>query len=457
MEPAPPIARLARLPGGGGRGFTAYAVVFLAVVPIAALLTLTVGRNHGASLHSFVPVPRPAYIRAPDPIDAVEQGLPPTSTLRLPKRPNSSIRAIQVFSNQIRLLRGGQPFGQPIVNGPYMSLETVANLVGNPDWIAESKHVIILRAALIVEPGARLDIEAPETTMLHLEDRPGVFLGIGGGTVSLRGITVDSEPPGRTGVTPARGGGRYRPFILARLGGRLTIAHSRLLGLGYDWNGSYGVSWMAHAAGQATGSTFERGFIGVYTDHVDAITLRGNTFRRNQLYGLDPHSYSSRLLIERNRAVENAGHGIILSNHVHGTVVRQNFSSDNGENGIMIDGQSSNNLIQGNIVEGNRGDGIVLSDSPANDLLDNQILRNRVGLHATGDVAGERLEGNRLAGNGLRLQGIDARGNVDHSTSGSEGGWRSGAVRVIWLAAGALLLALELLTWLLRRRRPAFI
>jgi poly(beta-D-mannuronate) C5 epimerase len=97
---------------------------------------------------------------------------------------------------------------------------------------------------------------------------------------------------------------------------------------------------------------------------VAGLRFARDTFRDNDLYGLDPHSYSHDLVVEHVVAKDIAAHGIIFSQYVTHSVVENSVSRHNGENGIMMNLGSGGNVIRDNRVYGNRGDGIVTEQSP---------------------------------------------------------------------------------------------
>ena len=49
-------------------------------------------------------------------------------------------------------------------------------------------------------------------------------------------------------------------------------------------------------------SLFENNFIGAYTDRSDGLQITNSNFFHNSLYGIDPHSYSTNLLVEGNNS-----------------------------------------------------------------------------------------------------------------------------------------------------------
>ncbi|HTT60013.1 MAG TPA: right-handed parallel beta-helix repeat-containing protein [Acidimicrobiales bacterium] len=360
----------------------------------------------GRTLDSYGNVPtRPFYVPAPSPIVTSALGLLPTATDAHMGEPSPSIRAIEVEPQGIQLVDGGKIVRTISGTGPLTSLSAIRRSVDQANWISQAAGgEFTLRAALIFESGTRATLAAPQVTQIRMVDLPGVFLGLNSADVTIRGVAVsavgvpsfrDDEPP-------------YRPFVVADGGSTLNVVASSFTGLGYDWNSSYGVSWMS-STGRAIDSTFEHNFIGAYTEEAQGLTFSGDVFAHNFVYGLDPHTYSSDLLVTHNRAFDNVRHGIIFSKFVTASTVSDNVSTHNGENGIMMDASSNGNVIEHNTVTNNRGDGIVLSGSKSERITGNVIEHNRVGVNVYGaGSASDYVRANTIASNVAPYQGLSS-------------------------------------------------
>jgi parallel beta-helix repeat protein len=224
-----------------------------------------------------------------------------------------------------------------------------------------------------------------------------------GATARYTGVTVTSWDPGSG--RPARNGGG-RPFVEYADGSDLWAVRSTFAYLGSDRSSAYGVNWR-RATGGATDSVFHHNFFGAYTYQAHGLVFRGNVFRDNLVYGLDPHTASTRLVVEHNQAFRNKVHGIVFSEDVTDGVVRANRAYANGDNGIVIDERSDRNTVSGNLVEGNEGDGIVLLGSSGILVRDNTVRGNRVGIRVNLRSGDNRVQRNQVTGNriGIELYG----------------------------------------------------
>ena len=292
------------------------------------------------------------------------------------------------------------------------TLKGVTAAVGDPAWMAEVEPGVFQVDAALVQLATTMHVKAPEVTAVRLTTRPHVFIGGLHAQTVFEGVTVTSWDPGANGpdLTPADG----RPFVLYQDASRLDIIRSQFVHLGSDRSGAYGTSWRAEGTtGSAIESTFADSFFGVYTFEARDIVFRGNVFRDNDYYGLDPHDYTTGLVIENNEAYGNGTHGMIFSRFVTNSVMRNNWVHDNGENGIVMHLGSSHNLIEGNVVERNVHDGIVVLGSSDITIADNKVRGNEVGIRAN-QIGSKRItiRGNVLDDNAVGMRAYGGASDV---------------------------------------------
>jgi len=406
------------------------------------LIVAVIGAGGAASAVTLGRISQPLHLRRfpilpvrveedidTSPITAVFRGVPPDIPGMLAQR---SVRVIRFEPGRLMLYAGGQVVRRIPADGRSMGLSQLAALIDDPSWIGSGPHgTFTLRAALVAVNGATLRVGGPCRRLL-LADRMGVFLGARHATLLIQSATVQS------GVPAYRG--RYRPFVLADNQSRLVISRSRLIGLGWNWTDSYGVSWKSGTTGGATNSTFSGNYFGIYTGGVSGVRIANNYVHGNYFYGIDPHTGSTGLAIVHNLVVGNGRHGIILAEHVTRSLVTGNTVLDNAANGIIVDEDSTGNVIDHNLVAANGGDGIVLTGSPSNRVLGNIVRANRVGVRFTGtDPSSVLLQGNVVSANDMDSEGaVSLAGNI--VTSSSQVTWNDYALLIIWVLAGVLVI-----------------
>lgn len=372
-----------------------------------------------------------------------DRNLLPYSPFRIINFPctnfDPDVRVTLLYRDAIVLLEGGLLLRAiPFDAGEEVTFPEIVEAINDADWMAEvAEGVYEVDTAFIQLGNTQVSIRGPETIELRLTDRPHVFLGGRGAQVTFEDTTVTSWNDERGGPDLAPEDGRA--FILYERGSRLDILRSRFLYLGSDRSGAYGVSWRTGGTtGSAIESEFAHSWFGVYTFEARDIVFRGNTFRDNTYYGLDPHDRSTGLIVEDNVAYGNGSHALIFSRGVADSVLRNNHVYDNGGNGIVLDAFSDRNVIENNLVERNKGDGIVLIGSGHSLIVNNTVRSNRTGirLHRIGssdiEIRGNVLDGNRA---GIHAYGgahnIVIEGNVISNSSRPGITVQAGATRIV--------------------------
>jgi parallel beta-helix repeat protein len=293
-------------------------------------------------------------------------------------------------------------------DGTAATLEGIAAAMSRsprPEWLQQSDPgVLTLRAGLVQAPGTSLQVAAPAVKTLRISSETEAYVAGAGASVRFSGVGVTSWNPVTGG--PEEDVGSGRPFITYR-DSTMAAEGSDFGYLGSDRVRAYGVNWEFGTTGSATGSTFHHNFFGAYTGGAHDVVFSRNVFRDNVLYGLDPHTFTTRLLIEENEAYHNGSHGIVGSHGVTNSTIRANRVYANARNGIVLDRQSNGNVVEGNVVTGNRQDGIVLIASSGTTVRGNTVTGHRVGVRVNKASVGNRLQGNRISrcGKGIEVYG----------------------------------------------------
>lgn len=250
----------------------------------------------------------------------------------------------------------------------------------------------LLKRPLAISGKALLSLRGPG----QLQIGTGAFLeALKGGTVDLEGLSIvgvgsDGQPLDK----PLRG----RGFLLAD-GGRLVLKRDRIVDLGYLWDTSFGISFRESLPGSAViDCSIDGNYRGVFTSRAVGVRIIGNQISHSLEYGIDPHTDSSKLVIENNVVTDSAIHGIILAVGVQSSQVVGNVVDRAGDHGIVLFDRSNDNLVQGNRVS-HTFDGMVVLDSSSNLISDNVFDPvSRFGLRLSGRSQGNVIERNTFAG-----------------------------------------------------------
>jgi poly(beta-D-mannuronate) C5 epimerase len=423
-----------------------YLVSVVAALGVAFIFTIVLGRTYSELGLKKEPFNRLSYVSSFDPIEDATLGLSPNSTNMVAAKPSAAIRAIEIYPAQTVMLTGGRAVR--IINKPApRTLSALVRMVRDRHWISGTSATITMNAAVIVEHGSSMTIAAPVTSGLVMTVRPGVFLGVTQGMLKITGVYVrasDTKVPD-TFTVPTRDIGR--PFLLATQDSRMIIEDSTFKYLGRDWNSSYGLTWSKGSTGSVSDSNFDHDFIGFYSNDSAGLRVMRDNFYHNSLYGIDPHSGSSQLLVEYNISDFNGRHGIIFSDHVTDSIVRYNVTKGNGLNGIMMDAASAGNTIEHNTITDNDSDGLVIADSNHNVVADNTVSGNRVGITVRGSTRDTKVFGNTLTANKLAAEGTDLSRNRAYDNGGI---WSETRIGAIWSGTFALLLVLLAITRIMK-------
>jgi parallel beta-helix repeat protein len=296
-----------------------------------------------------------------------------------------------------------------VVAGTGITVPALAAAVGDSAALREvAPGEWQLGAELVLRGGAELQISAPEVRWLKLESAPGRFVSVEalGGKLDITGSCVtswnDQQGSADTGYDDGRS------FLLARDGAQMTITNAELHYLGHGDVESYGLSWRtAGTGGGITDSLVSNLYYGLYTYEVSGLSVLDNEFRNNVLYGIDPHTGSTKLDIERNVVHDNGKHGIILAEDCVDSVIRDNVVYRNAHHGIVLYLRSDRNVVEGNEAFDNSSQGININESGGNTLRGNTVYDNgETGIGVTQLAEGNVVQNNQLRGNqqdGLRV------------------------------------------------------
>jgi mannuronan 5-epimerase len=272
--------------------------------------------------------------------------------------------------------------------------------------------IYVLRLPLLVRHGATLLISA-RVKQLRLSQDRGALLA-SEGNLFIIGSEVVGWNEQRAAPAMFKDKHEFRPFIIGWGGSRTYIAKSRIAHLGYAATKSFGLSLSQYSTetvqravwprptGWVVDSQVEDLWYGFYTWEADDVVLRGNTFRNNIKYGIDPHDRSRRLIIAENDVSgTREKHGIIISREVNQSWIINNKSHENKLSGIVLDRQCRDTIIAHNITARNGSDGIVISESSHNLVWSNLAVGNQHHGIRLRNSANVRIQDSSAVANGL--------------------------------------------------------
>lgn len=260
--------------------------------------------------------------------------------------------------------------------------------------VRDPSGAIVAKVPIVVAHDGVLVLENEDRLLLS-EERGAFIVNAGGMYV------IDSEISGWreqtwTPATYLDDKKRFRPFLTSLGGSSTFLVDSHFESLGYESQKSYGVSFITHTkstiekapddtrvdvrgtpSGWIIGSKFVDMYFGFFSFEAEDIAIVDNEYVDNIVYGIDPHDFSKRLIIARNKVYgAKQKHGIIISREVNDSFIFDNETFNNNRSGIMLDRSSEGNIIAFNKVHGNGGDGISVYESSHNLVWGNKIYDN---------------------------------------------------------------------------------
>ncbi|WP_252273396.1 mannuronan 5-epimerase AlgG [Pseudomonas subflava] len=274
-----------------------------------------------------------------------------------------------------------------VVEGGYLTPAGLAKAL-QPRYFAEVEPgVYMLRAPLVVMPGATLHIDKATKDFRMSTDRGAFLINDGKLFITDTRVTAWREADNKQDWFAKKG--QFRPFINAWGGTETYVVGSTISSLGYTSSKSYGFSISqyspsmhpkmkrGHPTGWLLNSKWDDMWYGFYCYEADDVVIRGNTYINNLVYGIDPHDRSRRLIIAENTAYgTKQKHGIIVSREVNDSWIFHNRSYENELSGIVIDRSSVNNVLAYNETYRNKSDGVTIYESGNNLLWGNKAYNN---------------------------------------------------------------------------------
>ena len=274
------------------------------------------------------------------------------------------------------------------VDDGYMNLKDLLGKVPKQYLSETSPGVFLAKLPIVVGRKGILEIDK-RTQELRLSQEGGSFL-INDGQLFVRDTKITGWSEKANGPALFKSPKEFRPFLLAWGGTETYVANSKMASFGYANSKSYGVSISQYTPNMAkvlkrpepTGwiidSEFSDMWYGFYCYETTGFVIKGNTYKDNIVYGIDPHDRSHGLIIADNTVYgTKKKHGIIISREVNESFIFNNRSYDNKLSGLVIDRNSVNNLIADNEIYRNHTDGITLYESGDNLLWGNKVISNR--------------------------------------------------------------------------------
>ncbi|NBA98075.1 mannuronan 5-epimerase AlgG [Pseudomonas sp. R5(2019)] len=274
------------------------------------------------------------------------------------------------------------------IDGGHVNIKDLSKSLPKQYLTETEPGVYLARLPIVVGRKGVLELDK-QVKELRLSQESGAFI-VNDGKLFVTDTRVTGWREKDNGPATFRSPKEFRPFLLSWGGTETYIVNSKMASFGYAKSKSYGVSISQYTpnmtkamnrsepTGWIIGSEFSDMWYGFYCYETSDFVIKGNTYRDNIVYGIDPHDRSHRLIIAENTVFgTKKKHGIIISREVNDSWIIHNKSYDNKLSGVVIDRNSVNNLIAYNEIYQNHTDGITLYESGDNLIWGNKVISNR--------------------------------------------------------------------------------
>jgi poly(beta-D-mannuronate) C5 epimerase len=298
------------------------------------------------------------------------------------------------------------------IDDGYMTLQDLAKKVPKQYLSETSPGVFLARLPIVVGKKGILEIDK-KTSELRLSQEAGAFM-VNDNLLFVSDTRITGWSEKANGPSTFKAPKEFRPFLLSWGGTQTYMFNTKVASLGYNNSKSYGLSISQYTpnmkaqmnrpdpTGWIVNSEFSDMWYGYYCYETRDFVVKGNTYRDNIIYGIDPHDRSHGLIIAENTVYgTKKKHGIIISREVNDSFIINNKSYENHLSGIVLDRNSVNNLVAYNQIYRNHTDGITLYESADNLLWGNRVFANKRHGIRVRNSTNIKLYENLAIGNGL--------------------------------------------------------
>ncbi|GEM_PF-5695838 len=264
---------------------------------------------------------------------------------------------------------------------------------GLDGYITRQGTEYTLHNGLLIGPNATLVIDGAEVSKFYQSKQASAIL-VNAGKLYVTGTSVIGWDLKKNKPAYAENKDRYdfRPFVASWSRSHTYLAGNEFIAIGYSNHKSYGISLSAgpeklqqstitepqRPDGIIVDNSFDNVYYGFYSYEADNVSLIGNEYKNNIIYGIDPHDRSRWLTMAYNTAYgAQKKHGIIISREVNDSSYIGNLSFDNKGSGFMIDRLSTGTFVYGNTAFGNKQDGLTIFESSCNFISSNSFFKNK--------------------------------------------------------------------------------
>ena len=251
--------------------------------------------------------------------------------------------------------------------------------LGNDKLLAkEPNGVWDLKANLLIDENSTFTLGPNDTKWLKIYTQFGIESL---GNLVINSVKVTSWDM-HNNTFSTTNGTSPRPYItlVEEAQGKMNITNSEIGYMGYGHYDRQGIAYLSGNGSIFSNNNVHDMWYGFYSDKGSNIIVTNNTVHDNEIYGIDPHTFTNHMTI-RNNTVYNIrnGTGIICSDHCSRLLIENNVVYNTSEAGIMLDMATSDSVVRNNVQHNSaQGAGVSVHDQSSRNVVYNNTLSNNL-------------------------------------------------------------------------------
>ncbi len=260
----------------------------------------------------------------------------------------------------------------------------------------ESNGIWLLKANLFIDKDSTFVISANDTQWLKITAPFGIKSL---GNLIINSVKITSWDDKTQNYILANGN-VPRPYLTEdnEAIGQMNISNSEIAYLGYNHSDRQGIAYLGGDGSIVSNNDIHHMWYGFYSSERANMTVIGNHVHDNEIYGIDPHTFTNHMTI-RNNTVHDIrnGIGIICSDQCSHILIEDNIVYNTNGPGIMLDLGTTNSTVRNNAEYGSLGAGLSIHDNSArNNAYNNTLRDNLYGIKMSLNSTDNRVFANRI-------------------------------------------------------------
>jgi len=269
--------------------------------------------------------------------------------------------------------------------------DTYAALRNDNLLTKEPNGIWVLKAHLFIDKDSTFTLNSNDTKWLKIYTQFGIK--------SLGNLVIDSVKvtswDSHNNTYSNTNGTSPRPYLTQdnEAKGKMNITNSEIGYMGYGHYDRQGITYLGGNGSIFSNNNIHHMWYGFYSSERSNITVTNNTIHDNEIYGIDPHTFTNHMKI-RNNTVYNIrnGIGIICSDQCSHILIEDNLVYNTSGPGIMLDLGTNDSVVRNNVEYNSQGAGVSVHDhSSRNSVYNNTLSNNQYGIKISSNATHNQI------------------------------------------------------------------